>query len=121
MSDLTQAALAPGGGRTMQRVRALVRSRSGLIGLILIAMLTILSLFSAFGWLPHDPIAQDPPSRLQSPSLTHFFGTDQFGRDVFSRVAAGVANSALISVVAVAFAAIVGTLCGVSPTGSSAV
>ncbi|HEV7848967.1 MAG TPA: ABC transporter permease [Mycetocola sp.] len=113
MSDLTQAALAPGGGRTMQRVRALVRSRSGLIGLILIAMLTILSLFSAFGWLPHDPIAQDPPSRLQSPSLTHFFGTDQFGRDVFSRVAAGVANSALISVVAVAFAAIVGTLCGV--------
>ncbi|SFN45433.1 ABC transporter permease [Mycetocola miduiensis] len=113
MSDLTQAALAPGGGRTMERARALVRSRSGLIGLILIAMLTVLSLFSAFGWLPYDPIAQDPPSRLQPPSSTHFFGTDQFGRDVFSRVAAGVANSALIAVVAVAVAAIIGTLCGV--------
>ncbi|MET0715464.1 MAG: ABC transporter permease [Mycetocola sp.] len=113
MSDLTQAALAPGGGRTMERARALVRSRSGLIGLILIALLTVLSLFSAFGWLPYDPIAQDPPSRLQPPSSTHFFGTDQFGRDVFSRVAAGVANSALIAVVAVAVAAIIGTLCGV--------
>ncbi|MET0888451.1 MAG: ABC transporter permease [Mycetocola sp.] len=113
MSDLTQAALAPGGGRTIERARALVRSRSGLIGLILIALLTVLSLFSAFGWLPYDPIAQDPPSRLQPPSSTHFFGTDQFGRDVFSRVAAGVANSALIAVVAVAVAAIIGTLCGV--------
>jgi peptide/nickel transport system permease protein len=113
MSDLTQAALAPGGGRTMERVRVLLRSRSGLIGLILIALLTILSLFSAFGWLPYDPIAQDPPSRLQPPSSTHLFGTDQFGRDVFSRVAAGVANSALIAVVAVTFAAVIGTLCGV--------
>lgn len=97
----------------MQRVRALFRSRSGLTGIILIAMLGLLSVFSAFGWLPYDPIAQDPPSRLQPPSATHLFGTDQFGRDVFSRVAAGVANSALIAVVAVAFATVIGTLFGV--------
>ncbi len=75
-------------------------------------LLAVLSLISAFGLLPFDPLAQDPPSRLQPPSAVHWFGTDQFGRDVFSRVAAGVANSALISVVAVAFATVVGTVCG---------
>lgn len=113
MSDISQATLAPGGGRITERVRALFRSKSGLIGIVLIAILVGLSLASAFSWLPYDPIAQDPPSRLQAPSAQHLFGTDQFGRDVFARVAAGVANSALIAVVAVAFAAVIGTLAGV--------
>jgi len=113
MTDISQTpALAPGGGRTMERVRLLLRSRSGLTGLIIVVLLAVLSLVSAFGLLPFDPLAQDPPSRLQAPSAVHWFGTDQFGRDVFSRVAAGVANSALISVVAVAFATVVGTICG---------
>lgn len=96
----------------MERVRLLLRSRSGLTGLIIVVLLALLSIVSAFGLLPFDPLAQDPPSRLQPPSAVHWFGTDQFGRDVFSRVAAGVANSALISLVAVAFATIVGTVCG---------
>lgn len=114
MTDITHSAtLAPGGGRTMERVRLLLRSRSGLVGLIIIVVLGVLALLSAFGLLPYDPIAQDPPSRLQPPSAAHWFGTDQFGRDVFSRVAAGVANSALIALVAVAFATVVGSLCGV--------
>ncbi|MFE7198272.1 ABC transporter permease [Microbacterium oxydans] len=113
MTDISQTpTIAPGGGRTMERVRLLLRSRSGLAGLIIVVLLAVLSLVSAFGLLPFDPLAQDPPSRLQSPSAVHWFGTDQFGRDVFSRVAAGVANSALISVVAVAFATVVGTVCG---------
>ena len=113
MTDISQTpTIAPGGGRTMERVRLLLRSRSGLAGLIIVVLLAVLSLVSAFGLLPFDPLAQDPPSRLQPPSAVHWFGTDQFGRDVFSRVAAGVANSALISVVAVAFATVVGTVCG---------
>jgi peptide/nickel transport system permease protein len=113
MTDIgTTPQIAAGGGRTMERVRLLLRSRSGLVGLVLVASLAILSIVSAFGLLAFDPLAQDTASRLQPPSATHWFGTDQFGRDVFSRVAAGVANSALISVVAVAFATVVGTLCG---------
>ena len=114
MSDMSQTTtLPPDGGRTAEQLRLLLRTRSGLIGLVLITVLVVLSLLSAFGWLPFDAISQDPPSRLQAPSTTHWFGTDQFGRDVFARVAAGVANSALIAVVAVAFATVVGTLAGV--------
>ena len=114
MSEVTQAvALAPGGGRTMERVRLLLRSRSGVIGLVLVVLVGGVSLMAAFGLVPFDPIAQAPQVRLQGPSAEHLLGTDQFGRDVFSRVAAGAANSMLISLVAVAFATLVGTLCGV--------
>lgn len=113
MTDITQTAeVAPAGGRTFERVRLLLSSRSGLIGLIIVVAMTLLSLASAFGLLPYDPIAQDPPARLLPPSTEHWFGTDQFGRDVFSRVAAGLANSLLISVVAVAFATVIGTFAG---------
>ncbi len=107
------ATLSRGGGRAAEWIRLLLRSKSGLVGLAIIVSLGILSLLSRFGLLPYDPIAQDPPSGLLAPSSTHWFGTDQFGRDVFSRVAAGVANSALISIVAVSFATVVGSLCGV--------
>ncbi|GII75101.1 ABC transporter permease [Sphaerisporangium rufum] len=95
-----------------RRLRGLVRSGSGIAGLVLIAVPAVLAALSFLGLLPYDPVAQDPPARLLGPSGEHLLGTDQFGRDVFSRVAAGVAASALISVVAVAFAAVLGTAGG---------
>lgn len=114
MTELTQPApLPPGGGRTFERVRILLRSGAGVAGLVIITLVVVVSAFAAFGVLPYDPIAQDPPSRLQPPSFDHIFGTDQFGRDVFSRVAAGVASSALIALVAVGVATVIGTLSGV--------
>ncbi len=100
-------------GRPAGRWRALLRSPAGVVGTVLIAVLVLLSLVSLLGLLPYDPIAQDAPARLRGPSGQHWFGTDQFGRDVFSRVAAGVANSALVAVVAVLFAGVVGTAAGV--------
>ncbi len=113
MTELTQPApLPPGGGRTFERVRILLRSGAGVAGLVIITLVVVVSAFAAFGVLPYDPIAQDPPSRLQPPSFDHIFGTDQFGRDVFSRVAAGVASSALIALVAVGVATVIGTLSG---------
>lgn len=115
MTDLapdTLIPLAPNRRRTGERMRLLLRSRSGMIGLILTLILAALALASVFALLRYDPAAQDPPSRLQGPSGAHWFGTDQFGRDLFSRVAAGLANSVLISLTAVGFAAAVGTMLG---------
>ncbi len=91
---------------------ALWKSPTGLTGLSIIGLLVLLSALSLFHALPYDAIAQNAPSRLLPPSATHWFGTDQFGRDVFARVAAGVSNSAVIAVTAVAFATVIGTLGG---------
>ncbi|MCU1543811.1 MAG: diguanylate cyclase [Microbacteriaceae bacterium] len=110
MTDLARA--TESAGSAAQRLRGLFRSRSGTIGAAIITLLLVLSLLSLFSLLPYGPIAQDAPSRLMAPSGDHLFGTDQFGRDVFSRVAAGVANSALIAAVAVTFATVIGTLLG---------
>jgi len=91
---------------------SLLRNASVLIGLACFAVPAVLILLNLFGLLPYEAAAQDPPVRLQGPSWDHLFGTDQFGRDVFSRVAGGVANSALIAVIAVALATIVGVFAG---------
>lgn len=111
MTDL-QVRLSPSASGASYRFGTLLRSRNGLIGLVILTLLALLSVASFAGLIPNDPVAQNPPSRLLPPSGEHLFGTDQFGRDIFARVAAGVANSALIAVVAVAFAAVVGTLGG---------
>jgi peptide/nickel transport system permease protein len=93
-------------------LRALTRSKLTLAGLVITGMLAVVAVLALLGALPYDPLAQDPPARLLAPSGQHWFGTDQFGRDVFSRVAAGVGNSARIAVVAVAIAALAGTAAG---------
>jgi peptide/nickel transport system permease protein len=99
--------------RPGQRLRLLVRSRSGLAGLILVGVLLLVALAHAVGLVGYDPLTQMATIRLQGPSAAHLFGTDQFGRDVFSRVAAGVVNTTRIAVVAVTVATVVGTALGV--------
>jgi peptide/nickel transport system permease protein len=96
-----------------QRLRLLLHSRTGVAGLVLVVVLLLFALAQAVGLVGYDPIAQAATVRLRGPSGAHWFGTDQFGRDVFSRVAAGVANTARIALVAVAVATVVGTALGV--------
>ena len=59
--------------------------RTGLILASVIAGLAVLSLF----WTPWDINQMDTLSRMQPPSLRHLFGTDNMGRDVFSRAIVG--------------------------------
>lgn len=92
---------------------ALLRSPSGLTGIMIVVLFALMALVSVAGLLPHSPAAQDPAVRLQPPSAQHWFGTDQFGRDIFSRVASGVANSAVVAVVAVVISGVIGTVGGV--------
>ena len=61
---------------------------------------------------PHDPIAQDLTLRLQAPSAEHLFGTDNFGRDIFSRVIYGGRYSLLAGCLTVVIAGIIGTFYG---------
>lgn len=61
---------------------------------------------------PYDPIAQDLNIRLEAPSAAHWFGTDNFGRDIFSRVIYGGRYSLLAGVVTVILSGVVGTFYG---------
>lgn len=94
-------------------VRRLVRNPLGAAGLLLVGTLLVGAIVSALGWAAFDPIEQHPIDRLSPPSSTYWFGTDQFGRDIFSRVLAGLKISFQVAAVAVAIAAVIGTTFGV--------
>ncbi len=85
---------------------------NGLIGIVLIGTLLIAAIVAAF-WTPYDPLALQLRMRLKPPSAAHWFGTDEFGRDVLSRAMAGASASFLISFLTVVFAITVGTALGV--------
>ncbi|MDB6161691.1 MAG: binding-protein-dependent transport system inner rane component [Gammaproteobacteria bacterium] len=63
-------------------------------------------------WMPYDPIAIDLTHPLGSPGLRHWFGTDEFGRDVLSRSMLGARISVLVALATVAVAITVGTALG---------
>ncbi|MEJ3651840.1 ABC transporter permease [Actinomycetes bacterium KLBMP 9759] len=102
--------IAPGRHTILRRT---LRSRSGVIGAALVGLVVLAALASLLNALPHDAVTQEPAQRLRGPSGAHWFGTDQFGRDVFARTAGGAASSLLIAAVAVAIATAVGTAAGV--------
>ena len=89
----------------------LLRNPSGVIGLIIVVFFLFIAVFSK-SLTPYDPIKNYPKERLQAPSLTHLAGTDEMGRDCWSRLMSGATNSISIAVVSVAFAGIVGTILG---------
>jgi peptide/nickel transport system permease protein len=90
-----------------------LKSTSGVIGAILVYVMVVLSLISAFGLAPHDPLEQNPIDALQAPSSTYWFGTDQFGRDIFSRSIDGMRRSLSVALLSVGIAAFIGVLLGV--------
>jgi peptide/nickel transport system permease protein len=89
------------------------RDINGRIGLLIVVFMVLLALLGISGLWPHDPIVQNPQDRLQAPSSTYWFGTDQFGRDIAARTFAGIFTSLRVSVVSVFLAAVIGTLLGV--------
>jgi peptide/nickel transport system permease protein len=92
---------------------AAFRTPAGIIGVILMLLVLVLAMLSLFGLTPYDPAHQNVADSLKAPGSGHLFGTDQFGRDIFSRVSSGLANSLRIAIVSVAAAAISGTVLGV--------
>ena len=83
--------------------------------LFLVAILVLVSFF-ADQIVPYDPYAQNLSLSRQPPSAAHFMGTDQYGRDVFSRVVVGAKASVFSTLILVCvtsvFGTVVGTLCG---------
>jgi peptide/nickel transport system permease protein len=77
-----------------------------------IVLLVVLAAVFAPYLTPYDPVRLNIPGRFQPPSAAHPFGTDQYGRDVLTRVLYGARYDLVIAVLAVALAAGVGTPLG---------
>ena len=83
----------------------------GLCGLILVALM-VLSAVLASWLIPYDPIALDILHRLEPPSKAHLMGTDQLGRDVFSRVIMGGRIALKVALVSISLALSCGLVLG---------
>lgn len=85
---------------------------NALVGAVLIGLVLVAAVMAVV-WTPYDPMRLDLRARLQPPSSMHWLGTDEFGRDVLSRLISGAGTSFLISFLTVAFAMTVGAVLGV--------
>jgi peptide/nickel transport system permease protein len=94
----------------MARCR-LFRNINFTIGLC-IALVILFACLLSMGYTPHDPNRMNLSARFQAPGGTHWFGTDQYGRDIFSRVLKGSANSIIVGLVAVSIGMGFGILLG---------
>jgi peptide/nickel transport system permease protein len=87
------------------------QNRLAVIGGLFIVFLAVVALFAP--WLcPHDPLAQNLIERLRGPSASHWLGTDDLGRDVFSRLLLGARISLSVGFVAVGIELVIGVTLG---------
>lgn len=88
-----------------------LKPNAALGGVIIVFMLCIA--FVSLFWTPFDPLAINYAQRLAAPSLQHWLGTDEFGRDVMSRLMTAASTSMRISLITVIVAVCLGTTVGV--------
>lgn len=89
------------------------RRKTALIGLGILT-LVFLAAFLADLISPHDPLAMRISNRLKPPSMNNWFGTDEFGRDIFARVVHGGRISLAVGALTVIFSCSFGVLLGVA-------
>ncbi len=81
------------------------------VGLFMTAAALLLAILGTL-WTPYSTTAMSAAERFDAPSLRHLFGTDNFGRDIFSRVMKGAGTTILISSLVVLFSASLGIVIG---------
>lgn len=94
-----------------QKKQRKISSYNFTFGLTLTILMVVLILLGFF-WTPYDPEAMKGSLKLSAPTFAHLFGTDQFGRDVLSRVLSGAGNTLLIGTGTVLIGGIVGVILG---------
>ncbi|HYI14273.1 MAG TPA: ABC transporter permease [Thermomicrobiales bacterium] len=92
-------------------IRLLLENPSGLVSLVFIGVLLVMAIFAPV-ISNHEPKFVDPAVRLEGPSSEHYFGTDDLGRDVFSRVVYGTRISLLVGVTVMVGAIFLGSVIG---------
>lgn len=91
--------------------KAALRSPNFLIGAA-ITLVFVLAALVSFAWTPYDYLLQNIPNKLKPPSAEHWFGTDHFGRDIFSMIMVGARTSIAVAFIAVTVAMVIGVPIG---------
>jgi peptide/nickel transport system permease protein len=92
-------------------LRRLVRNPGAVVGAVILLVIVLAAIGAP--WITrYDPVAVTPADRLQSPNAEHWFGTDAFGRDVWTRVVFGARLSLQMGIVAIAIATVLGVSVG---------
>lgn len=91
----------------------LKKNRLAMLGLTILLIMAAVAVFAGLiADYDTDVIGQDTANRLQGPSGEHWFGTDQFGRDVFARIIFGARYSLTLSIIAMLIAVAIGAIIG---------
>ncbi|MGH3246355.1 MAG: ABC transporter permease, partial [Trebonia sp.] len=91
----------------------LVRQKSFYVGAVILGFWILAAIFGNL-LVPHDPLAQNLLSINQSPSGSHWFGTDGLGRDMFARVITGSRDILITAPLATLLGTIIGTALGLT-------
>jgi len=100
-------------GRTRRIWRRFLRHKGAVVALGFLLLVVLVAVFAPVV-AQVSPIAQDYSAVRKGPSLAHWFGTDELGRDIFSRIAYGARASMLAGVVSVFIALLIGVPLGVA-------
>ncbi len=107
------AAPKPRAGPWRRAGRRLLRRKAAMVGLAVVLFFVALAVFAP--WIaPHDPVATSWGAIRKAPSATYWFGTDELGRDVLSRVVWGTQASLLAGVVSVGISLLLGVPIGLA-------
>lgn len=93
-------------------LKKLLSNKFAMIGLTIITLLILVAVFAPI-ISPYTPSQQNIFERLQAPSLTHIFGTDDLGRDVFTRMIFGARISLAVGFISVFIILLIGTFLGI--------
>jgi peptide/nickel transport system permease protein len=94
-----------------RRAMNLAKRPSSLVAIIGVTVLLVVAIFGHL-LAPFDPAGINLPAQFQAPNTSHLLGTDELGRDVFSRVMAGASYSVLSAASVLVIALVVGTIVG---------
>lgn len=119
---MAQASKALAAGRAPSKLKVMLgqiwdtfkEDRLALVSLGFIVLLILVAVLTAVvpGILPYDPYEQDLSQSFQPPSLAHWFGTDQQGRDILCRILVGTQISLSVAAIVVAISLVIGVLLG---------
>ena len=92
-------------------MKRLGKNKAAVLGLILVLVIIFTAIFANF-IAPYDPDIQNISERMQFPNAQHWLGTDNFGRDLLSRIIYGARTSLLVALISVLIAMVIGIALG---------